>query len=77
MKHQNLLYYNKLQEAQKKIAQANNVVNKAKKYNICIAYISQIMDLIKPENDKQQYLYVKLKSFVDEYEKEKQKKKSE
>ena len=77
LKHQNLLYYNKLQEAQKKIAQANNIVGKAKKYNICIAYISQLIGLLKPENDKQTYLYVKLKSFVDEYEKEKASKKHE
>ena len=75
LKNQNLLYYNKVQEAQKKIIQANALVGKAKKYNICVAYLSQLLGLIKPENEKQTYLFNKLKSFSEEYEKEKNAKK--
>ena len=77
LKNQNLLYFNKVQEAQKKIAQANALVGKAKKYNLCVAYVSQLLGLIKPENDKQTYLFNKLKSFSEEYEKEKVAKKHE
>jgi multidrug resistance efflux pump len=75
LRHQNLLYYNKLQEAQKKIAQANSLVGKAKKYNLCAAYISQLLGMVKPENDKQSYLFIKLKSLIEDYEKEKSNKK--
>ena len=75
LRHQNLLYYNKLQEAQKKIAQANSLVGKAKKYNLCAAYISQLLSIVKPENDKQSYLFVKLKSLIEDFEKEKANKK--
>ena len=77
MKQKNILLLNKLQEAQKKILQANTLVNKAKKYNICIAYVSQLLNFFKPGDDKQTYLFNKLKSYVEEYEKEKATKKHE
>ena len=76
LKQQNILYFNKLQEAQKKIQQANTMVAKAKKFNICISYVSQLIGIFNPQDDKQTYLFNKLKSFVDEYEKEKSKKKA-
>ena len=75
LRHQNLLYYNKLQEAQKKIAQANSLVGKAKKYNLCAAYVSQLLGMVKPENDKQSYIFTKLKTIIEDYEREKMGKK--
>ena len=71
LRHQNILLNHKLQEAQKKIIQANQVIAKAKKYSLCIAYISQFLAIIKPENEKQIYLANKLKEFTEEYQKEK------
>ena len=50
-------------------------MGKAKKYYSCIAYISQIIDIIKPENEKQHLSYIKLKAFLIEYENEKANKK--
>ena len=75
IRQQNRLYYTKLQEAQKKILQANALVSKAKKYSTCVNYASQVLALFKPENDKQTYLFIKLKGLVEEYEKEKSNKK--
>jgi len=77
LRHQNILLAHKLQEASKKVALANQVISKAKKYSLCLAYISQFLGIIKPENEKQIYLVNKLKEFVDEYQKEKTNKKSE
>ena len=68
LRHQNLLLYNKLQEAQKKILQANSLVGKAKRYNLCAAYVSQLLGLIKPENDKQSSIITKLKTIIEEDE---------
>ena len=75
LKKQNAYYYNKIQEAQKKILQANSLINKAKNYNLCIVYLSKLMVDIKPSNDNQKELLNKLKSFVDEFEKERNLKK--
>ena len=77
LRHQNILLTNKLQEALKKISLANQVISKAKKYSLCVAYISQFLAIIKPENEKQIYLVNKLKEFIDEYQKEKTSKKSQ
>ena len=75
LKKQNEFYFNKLKEAQKKIIQANTLVDKAKKFNSCVDYVSEIINLLKPENEKQALAISKLKTFVEEYEKEKSKKK--
>ena len=64
-----------MQEAQKKIAQANSLVGKAKKYNLCAAYVSQLLGMVKPENDKQSYIFTKLKTIIEDYEREKMGKK--
>ena len=77
LRHQNILLAHKLQEASKKVALANQVISKAKKYSLCLAYISQFLGIIKPENEKQIYLVNKLKEFTDEYQKEKLNKKNE
>jgi len=71
LRHQNILFTHKLQEAQKKIAQANQVIVRAKKFGIVISYVTQFLGLIKPENEKQIYLFNKLKEFADEFQKEK------
>ena len=77
LKKENALYLVKIQEAQKKIVQANSLINKAKKYNLCMSYITKFFEEFKPSGDKQTYLYNKLKSFTDEFEKEKSSKKHE
>ena len=77
LRHQNILLSNKLQEAQKKVAQANQVIAKAKKYALCMAYMTQFLGIIKPETEKQIYLANKLKEFTEDYQKEKLSKKSE
>ena len=77
LRHQNILFTHKIQEAQKKIAQANQVVSKAKKYSLCMAYLTQFLGIINPEKDKEIYLVNKLKEFTDEYQKEKSNKKPE
>ena len=77
LRHQNILFTHKIQEAQKKIAQANQVVAKAKKYSLCMAYLTQFLGIINPEKDKEIYLVNKLKEFTDEYQKEKSNKKPE
>ena len=74
LRHQNILFTQKLQEAQKKLLLANQVITKAKKYSLCLAYMSQFLGLIKPEGEKQVYLVNKLKEFIDENQKEKNKK---
>ena len=71
LRHQNILFTQKLQEAQKKLLLANQVITKAKKYSLCLAYMSQFLGLIKPEGEKQVYLVNKLKEFIDENQKEK------
>ena len=71
LRHQNILFTHKLQEAQKKIAQANQVIARAKKFGLVISYVTQFLGLIKPENEKQIYLFNKLKEFADEFQKEK------
>ena len=77
LKKQNTLYLSKIQEAQKKIVQANSLINKAKKYNICMSYVTQLLGLFTPSSDKQTYIFNKLKSFTEEFEKEKASKKHE
>ena len=77
LKKQNALCLNKLKDAQNKINQANSLIAKAKKYNLCVSYVSQLLHLAKPENEKQTYIFNKLNSFVEEYEKEKSNKKHE
>ena len=77
LKKENAVYLSKIQEAQKKIAQANSLINKAKKYNLCMSYISKFFEDFTPSGDKQTYLFNKLKSFTDEFEKEKNSKKHE
>ena len=77
LKKQNALCLNKLKDAQNKINQANSLIGKAKKYNLCVSYVSQLLHLAKPENEKQTYIFNKLNSFVEEYEKEKNNKKHE
>ena len=71
LRHQNILFTHKIQEAQKKIVQANQVIGKAKKYGLCMAYLSQFLGIINPQKDKEVYLVNKLKEFTDEYQKEK------
>ena len=71
IRHQNVLYYNKLQEAQKKIMKANALVGRAKKYGTCVTYISEFLSAFTPANDKQNNIFNELKKLVDEYEKEK------
>ena len=75
LRHQNIMYYNKLQEAQKKVSLANQVIDKAKKFNFCIAYVSEFLKEIQPSNDRQTFLVNKLKVYADEYQKEKDSKK--
>ena len=77
LRHQNIMYTNKLMEVQKKCALANQVISKAKKYNLCVAYMTELLKDMKPENEKQNYLINKLKVFTDEYKKEKENKKNE
>ena len=71
LRHQNILFTHKIQDAQKKISQANQVVGKAKKYGLCMAYLTQFLGIINPQKDKEVYLVNKLKEFTDEYQKEK------
>ena len=77
LKKKNELLLSKIQEAQKKIVQANSLINKAKKFNICMSFVTQLLPLFTPSNEKQTYLFNKLKGFADEYEKEKTAKKHE
>ena len=62
---------NKLKEGQDNIKKANAVLKKANKYNICISFVSQLLKEMKPNTDKEIYLYNKLKSIVEKDEKEK------
>ena len=41
LRHQNILLAHKLQEASKKVALANQVISKAKKYSLCLEYITK------------------------------------
>ena len=75
LKKQNEILVNKLVEAQNNIQKANHVIGKAKKYNICIAYLSKFIKDIKPNGQKETFLYEKLKSIVENEEKEKEKEK--
>ena len=70
LKKQNAFYYQKIQEAQKKILQANSLIGKAKKYNVVMAYVTPLMKQIKPESEKETYILNKLKDCVTEFEKE-------
>jgi len=70
LKKQNAFYYQKIQEAQKKILQANSLIGKAKKYNVVMAYVTPLMKQIKPESEKETYILNKLKECVTEFEKE-------
>ena len=67
----------KLKEAQENIKKANSVLKKANKYNICITYVSQLLKEMKPSNDKETYLYNKLKGIVENEAKEKSEKSPE
>ena len=69
LRHQNILLTHTIQEAQKKVSQANLVIAKAKKYSLCVAYVAQFLSIIKPENEKQIYLVNKLKEFTEENKK--------
>ena len=77
LKKENALYLAKIQEAQKKIAQANSLITKAKKYSLCMSYITKFFEDFKPSGEKQTYLFNKLKAYSDEFEKEKNSKKNE
>ena len=70
LKKQNAFYYQKIQEAQKKILQANSLIGKAKKYNVAMAYITPLMKHIKTESEKEIIILNKLKECVSEFEKE-------
>ena len=71
LRHQNILFTHKIQEAQKKITQANQVIGKAKKYGLCMSYLTQFLGILNPQKDKEVYLVNKLKEFTDDYQKEK------
>ena len=75
LKKQNELLINKLTEAQGNIQKANSVIGKANKFNVCISYLGKFIKEIKPNGDKETYLYQKLKSIVENEEKEKEKEK--
>ena len=77
LKKENALYINKLQEAQKKIVLANSLIIYAKKYNIIMSYLIKFFEGFTPSGEKQTYLFNKLKSFTEEFEKEKNSKKNE
>ena len=77
LKKENALYLVKIQEAQKKIMQANSVISKAKKYSLCMSYITKFFEDFTPSGDKQTFLFKKLKAYSDEFEKEKNSKKNE
>ena len=70
LKKQNAFYYQKIQEAQKKILQANSLIGKAKRYNVVMAYVTPLMKHIKTESEKETYILNKLKDCVSEFEKE-------
>ena len=53
------------------------VINKAKKYSLCMSYITKFFEDFTPSGEKQTYLFNKLKAYTDEFEKEKNIKKNE
>ena len=40
--------------------------DKGKKYSICLSYVKQVLDMWKPNEDKEQFIFNKLKKMVDE-----------
>ena len=77
LEKENALYLNKIKDAQERIVKANSLINKAKKYNLCMSYITNLLENFKPSDDKQTYLFNKLKFLAEEFEKEKGRKKYE
>ena len=77
LEKENALYLNKIKDAQERIVKANSLINKAKKYNLCMSYIINLLENFKPSDDKQTYLFNKLKFLADEFEREKSRKKYE
>jgi len=77
LEKENSLYLNKIQDAQERIAKANSIIDKVKKYNLCMSYIITLLGNFKPSDDKMTYLFNKLKILADEFEKGKNRKKYE
>ena len=75
LKKKNVLLEDKIKEAKEKISKANTVIKKAKKFGVCLSYISELIKEMKPSNDKENYLFYKLKTMVENEEKEKEKEK--
>ena len=46
-------------------------MNRSKKYGICLSYISQLIKEMKPNGEKENYIFNKLKSMTESEEKEK------
>ena len=67
--------YNKLKnilyDSQDKINKANKVLKKAKIYNLYYKYVSQLIEMIKPSNKKEEELFSNLQKLIENDHKDK------
>ena len=71
LKNYNNKLKNILSESQDKINKANKVLKKAKIYNLYYKYVSQLIEMIKPSNKKEEELFSNLQKLIENEHKDK------
>ena len=62
---------NEKQKNEKSDEKEENENKKGGKYNLFVSYVTQLLKEMKPNGDKEKYLFNKLKGIVEKEEKEK------